>query len=114
MLRAVLLLAAVMLGGLGPGALAAGGSGNSANDNLLAMSPDEQVKMLTKGIKGCVGESPDRQGEGLCVLERALQGRQKLCRSNHPEGAGDRGGMQSVGGLRQGVLQEVLRLRHRE
>jgi hypothetical protein len=62
MRRAVLLLAAVILGGLGPGALAAGGSGNSANDNLLAMSPDEQVKMLTKGIKGCVGESPFPMG----------------------------------------------------
>ena len=59
---AVLLLAALMVADCGLGALAAEGSGNSANDNLLAMPPDQQAKMLTKGIKGCVGESPFPMG----------------------------------------------------
>jgi len=62
MQRAVLLLAALMVAVSGLGALAAGGSGNPANDSLLAMSPDQQAKMLTKGIKGCVGESPFPMG----------------------------------------------------
>ena len=60
--RAVLLLAALMVAVSGLGALAAGGSGNPANDSLLAMSPDQKAKMLTKGIKGCVGESPFPMG----------------------------------------------------
>jgi hypothetical protein len=58
----ILLLAALMVAGSGLGALAAGGSGNAANDNLLAMPPEEQAKMLTKGIKDCVGESPFPMG----------------------------------------------------
>ena len=58
----ILLLAALMVAGSGLGALAAGGSGNTANDNLLAMPPEEQAKMLTKGIKDCVGESPFLMG----------------------------------------------------
>jgi hypothetical protein len=62
MRRAVLLLAVLMVGGLAPGAMAVEGSGNTVNDNLLAMSPDQQAKMLTKGIKGCVGESPFPMG----------------------------------------------------
>ena len=62
MWRGLVLLAALTVGGLGSGALAAEGSGNSANDNLLAMSPDQQAKTLTKGIKGCVGESPFPMG----------------------------------------------------
>ena len=55
-------MAALMVAGSGLGALAAGGSGNSANDNLLAMSPEQQAQMLTKGIKDCVGESPFPMG----------------------------------------------------
>jgi hypothetical protein len=62
MWRGLVVLAALTVGGLVPGALAAEGSGNSANDNLLAMSTDQQAKMLTKGIKGCVGESPFPMG----------------------------------------------------
>ena len=62
MRSALLLLATLMVAASGLGALAAGGSGNPANDNLLAMSPDEQAKILTKGIKGCVGESPFPMG----------------------------------------------------
>jgi hypothetical protein len=58
----VLLLAAVIAVGADLAATAAGGSGNSANDGLLAMSPDQQATMLTKGIKGCVGESPFPMG----------------------------------------------------
>jgi hypothetical protein len=58
----VLLLAALMVAGFGLGAVAAGGSGNAANDLLLAMPPEEQAKQLTKGIKGCVGESPFPMG----------------------------------------------------
>jgi hypothetical protein len=54
MRRGILLLAALMVAGFGLGALAAG-SGNAANDSLLAMNPDQQAKMLTKGIKGCAG-----------------------------------------------------------
>ena len=57
-----MLLAAMMVASSGLGALAAGGSGNSANDSLLAMSPEQQAQMLTKGIKGCVGESPFPMG----------------------------------------------------
>jgi hypothetical protein len=60
--RGMLLLAALMVASSGLGGLAAEGSGNSANDSLLAMSPDQQAKMLTKGIKGCVGESPFPMG----------------------------------------------------
>ena len=62
MRRGVLLLGALMVAASGLGALAAGGSGNSVNDGLLAMSPDQQATMLTKGIKGCVGESPFPMG----------------------------------------------------
>jgi len=58
----ILLLAALMFAGSSLGALAAGGSGNAANDLLLSMPPEEQAKMLTKGIKGCVGESPFPMG----------------------------------------------------
>ena|SRR6516162_1972878 len=57
-----MLLAAMMVASSGLGVLAAGGSGNSANDSLLAMSPEQQAQMLTKGIKGCVGESPFPMG----------------------------------------------------
>ena len=56
------LLAALLAAGSGLTALAAGGSGNSANDSLLAMSPEQQAEMLTKGIKGCVGTSPFPMG----------------------------------------------------
>src|SRR5271169_4141330 len=62
MRRGVLLLGGLMVAASGLGALAAGGSGNSVNDGLLAMSPDQQATMLTKGIKGCVGESPFPMG----------------------------------------------------
>ena len=62
MRRGILLLAAVIAAGWGLTAMAAGGSGNSANDNLLAMSPEQQAQMLTKGITGCVGESPFPMG----------------------------------------------------
>ena len=62
MRRGMLRLAALMVAGSGLGALAAGGSGNSANDSLLAMSPEQQAQMLTKGIKDCVGEAPFPMG----------------------------------------------------
>jgi len=62
MWRGILLLVALMVADSGLGTLVAGGSGNLANDNLLAMSPEQQVQMLTKGIKGCVGESPFPMG----------------------------------------------------
>ena len=62
MRRGMLLLAILLVAGLGLTALAAGGSGNSANDSLLAMSPEQQAEMLTKGIKGCVGTSPFPMG----------------------------------------------------
>ena len=52
----VLLLTALTAVGSDLAAMAAG-SGNSANDRLLALPPDEQAAMLTKGIKGCAGES---------------------------------------------------------
>jgi hypothetical protein len=58
----MLLLAALLAAGPGLTALAAGGSGNSANDSLLAMSSEQQAEMLTKGIKGCVGETPFPMG----------------------------------------------------
>ena len=58
----MLLLAALLTAGSGLTAWSAGGSGNSANDGLLAMSPEQQAEMLTKGIKGCVGESPFPMG----------------------------------------------------
>jgi hypothetical protein len=57
-----MLLAAMMVASSGLTALAAEGSGNSANDSLLAMSPEQQAQMLTKGIKGCAGESPFPMG----------------------------------------------------
>jgi hypothetical protein len=60
MLRGLLLLVAVIALGADPAAAA--GSGNRANDSLLAMSPDQQAKTLTQGIKGCVGESPFQMG----------------------------------------------------
>jgi len=62
MRRGMLLLGALIAAGSGLAAMAAGGSGNSANDSLLAMSPDQQAKMLTKGIKGCAGTSPFPMG----------------------------------------------------
>ena len=62
MRRGMLLLAALMVGGPGLGTLAAEGSGNSANDSLLTMSPEQQAELLTKGIKGCVGTSPFPMG----------------------------------------------------
>jgi hypothetical protein len=61
MLRGVLPLAALITTGLGLSAMAAG-SGNAANDRLLALPPDQQAAMLTKGIKGCAGESPFPMG----------------------------------------------------
>jgi hypothetical protein len=36
--------------------------GLHAQHQLLAMPPDEQAKILTKGIKGCEGESPFAMG----------------------------------------------------
>jgi len=60
MWRGMLLAVALMVVGSGVGA--AEGSGNSANDNLLAMSAEQQAQMLTKGIKDCVGESPFPMG----------------------------------------------------
>jgi len=54
MRRGILLLAALMVAGPGL-ATAAGGSGNSANDSLLTMPQDQQLKLLTKGLKGCAG-----------------------------------------------------------
>ena len=56
------MLAAVIAFDANLAATAAGGSGNPANDSLLAMSSDQQAKALTKGIKGCVGESPFLMG----------------------------------------------------
>src|SRR5216683_1462530 len=61
MRRRVLLLAALMAAGSGSVAMAAG-SGNATNDRLLALPPDQQAAMLTKGIKGCAGESPFPMG----------------------------------------------------
>ena len=58
----MLLLAALLAAGSGLTALAAEGSGNSANDSLLTMSPEQQAELLTKGIKGCVGISPFPMG----------------------------------------------------
>jgi hypothetical protein len=58
----VLLLAALLAADPGLTALAAGGSGNPANDSLLIMSAEQQAQLLTKGIKGCVGESPFPMG----------------------------------------------------
>jgi hypothetical protein len=60
MWRGLLVLAAVIA--LGADRIAAAGSGNPANDSLLAMPPDQQAKALTQGIKGCVGESPFLMG----------------------------------------------------
>src|SRR4029077_16946886 len=62
MRRGMLLLSTLLVAGSGLTAMAAGGSGNPANDSLLAMSPDQQADMLTKGIKGCVGTSPFPMG----------------------------------------------------
>lgn len=57
-----LVVAAVLLTGPSFGAVAAEGSGNPGNDHLLSLPPEDQAKMLTKGIKGCVGESPFPMG----------------------------------------------------
>ena len=57
-----LVVAAVLLTGPSFGAVAAEGSGNPANDHLLSLPPEEQAKMLTKGIKDCDGESPFPMG----------------------------------------------------
>jgi len=46
----VLLLAILIASGT-----AAADSGNPTHDRLMAMSPDQQAKSLSKGIKGCVG-----------------------------------------------------------
>ena len=43
----MLVLAILLVAGSGLTAMAAGGSGNSANDSLLAMSPEQQAEMLT-------------------------------------------------------------------
>jgi hypothetical protein len=109
MRRGMLLLAA----GSGLTAIAAGGSGNSANDSLLAISPDQRAEMLTKGIKGCIGNIALSDGvtttgkaEGYAYWSVRWQGRQKLCRSNHTELQGDRGGLQGAGRLRQRALQQ--------
>lgn len=51
-----LIFGALMATGWGLAAMAAG-TGNPTNDRLLALPPDQQAKTLTKGIKGCVGES---------------------------------------------------------
>jgi hypothetical protein len=57
----MLLLAALMAAGWGLAATAAG-SGNATNDRLLALPPDQQAELLTKGIKGCAGTSPFPMG----------------------------------------------------
>ena len=44
------------------GAVAAEGTGSAANDHLLSLPPEEQAKVLTKGIKGCEGEAPFPMG----------------------------------------------------
>jgi len=56
------LLAVIIVAYTGSVGTMAAGSGNSANDNLLAMSPEQQARTLTKGIKGCVGTSPFPMG----------------------------------------------------
>src|SRR5260370_41405604 len=56
MRRGLVLLTALLAVGPGLAALAAG-SGNATNDQLLALPPDQQAAMLTKGIKGCAGTS---------------------------------------------------------
>jgi hypothetical protein len=61
MRRGGLLLGALIAAGSGLAAMAAG-SGNATNDRLLALPPDQQAKMLTKGIKGCDGEAPFPMG----------------------------------------------------
>src|SRR5712691_4443547 len=61
MWRVVYLLGALIAACSGLAAMAAG-SGNTANDRLLALPPDQQAAMLTKGIKGCVGEAPFPMG----------------------------------------------------
>ena len=60
MWRSLLVLAAMIALSTDPATAA--GSGNPANDSLLTMSPDQQAKALTQGIKGCVGESPFQMG----------------------------------------------------
>ena len=62
MLEGIAVLAAALPWVPSLGAAAADGSGNPHNDSLLAMSPDQQAKVLTQGIKGCVGESPFQMG----------------------------------------------------
>jgi hypothetical protein len=44
------------------GAIAAEGTGNKFNDELLSLPPEQQAKLLTKGIKGCQGEAPFSMG----------------------------------------------------
>jgi hypothetical protein len=51
---AVLLLGVLIVVGMVTGTAAAD-SGNPTHDRLLAMPPDQQAKLLTKGIKGCQG-----------------------------------------------------------
>ena len=57
---ALLLMALVAMG---PGTADAAGSGNPANDRLVAMAPAEQAKALAKTVgHGCVGTSAFAMG----------------------------------------------------
>ena len=67
----LLSLAALMAVGSGLTAMAAG-SGNAANDSLLALPPDQQAAMLAKGIKGCAGESPFLMGVATTAKYKGL------------------------------------------
>ena len=55
--RIVLFSAILLVAGSGWGGLHAAGSGSPTNDRLLALSPSQQARILTRGIKGCVGTS---------------------------------------------------------
>jgi hypothetical protein len=51
------------LAAIGPGAAEAAGSGNPANDRLVALPPGEQAKALAKTVgHGCVGTSAFAMG----------------------------------------------------
>jgi hypothetical protein len=52
--RALLLLAILSELGSSAAGLAAG-SGNATNDRMLALPPEQQALLMTKGIKGCAG-----------------------------------------------------------
>jgi hypothetical protein len=59
-LRALLFTAFVAIG---PGTAEAAGSGNPANDRLVALAPTEQAKALAKTVgHGCVGTSAFAMG----------------------------------------------------